>query len=32
WTPALLAGPAFETFVDEEFASLRAVMVKSGMV
>ncbi|HRP30006.1 MAG TPA: tripartite tricarboxylate transporter substrate-binding protein, partial [Burkholderiaceae bacterium] len=21
WTPALLAGPAFETFVDEEFAS-----------
>ena len=32
WTPALLAGPAFETFVDTEFASLRAVMVKSGMV
>jgi putative tricarboxylic transport membrane protein len=32
WTPALLAGPAFDAFVDEEFASLRAVMVKSGMV
>lgn len=32
WTPALLAGPAFDTFVDTEFASLRAVMVKSGMV
>ena len=32
WTPALLTGPAFGTFVDEEFASLRAVMVKSGML
>ena len=32
WTPALLTGPAFATFVDDEFASLRAVMVKSGMV
>jgi putative tricarboxylic transport membrane protein len=32
WTPALMAGPAFDTFVDSEFASLRAVMVKSGMV
>jgi putative tricarboxylic transport membrane protein len=32
WTPALLTGPAFGTFVDDEFASLRAVMVKSGMV
>ncbi len=32
WTPALLTGPAFDTFVDSEFASLRAVMVKSGMV
>lgn len=32
WTPALLAGPAFDAFVDAEFASLRAVMVKSGMV
>ena len=32
WTPALMAGPAFEKFVDDEFASLRAVMVKSGMV
>ncbi len=32
WTPALLAGADFEKFVDDEFASLRAVMVKSGMV
>ncbi len=32
WTPALLTGPAFDNFVDDEFASLRAVMVKSGMV
>ena len=32
WTPALLAGAEFEKFVDDEFASLRAVMVKSGMV
>jgi putative tricarboxylic transport membrane protein len=32
WTPAVLAGPEFEKFVDDEFASLRAVMVKSGMV
>jgi putative tricarboxylic transport membrane protein len=27
WTPALLTGPAFDKFVDDEFASLRAVMV-----
>ena len=32
WTPAVLTGPAFDKFVDDEFASLRAVMVKSGMV
>jgi len=32
WTPALLTGAAFEKFVDDDFASLRAVMVKSGMV
>ncbi len=32
WTPALLTGPEFDNFVDNEFASLRAVMVKSGMV
>jgi putative tricarboxylic transport membrane protein len=32
WTPALLAGADFEKFVDDEFASLRATMVKSGMV
>lgn len=32
WTPALLTGPEFDKFVDDEFASLRAVMVKSGMI
>ncbi len=32
WTPALMAGPEFDNFVDNEFASLRAVMVKSGMI
>jgi len=32
WTPAWMAGDAFAHFVDEEFASLRATMVKSGMV
>jgi len=32
WTPALLTGPAFDKFVDDEFAGLRAIMVKSGMV
>ena len=32
WTSALMTGPAFDKFVDDEFASLRAVMVKSGMV
>ncbi|RGE45013.1 tripartite tricarboxylate transporter substrate binding protein [Comamonas testosteroni] len=32
WTPAWLAGDAFGKFVDDEFASLRATMIKSGMV
>jgi putative tricarboxylic transport membrane protein len=32
WTPAVLSGPAFDKFVDDEFASLRAVMAKSGMI
>ncbi len=32
WTPAWLAGEEFGQFVDNEFASLRATMVKSGMV
>ncbi|MDD5029010.1 MAG: tripartite tricarboxylate transporter substrate-binding protein [Rhodoferax sp.] len=32
WTPALLAGDAFEKFVDDDFAALRATMVKSGMI
>ena len=32
WTPAFMAGADFEKFVDNEFASLRAVMVKAGMI
>jgi len=32
WTAALLTGKEFEDFVDREFASLRATMVKAGMV
>ncbi len=32
WTPALLTGAEFEKFVDDEFASLRATMAKSGMI
>jgi putative tricarboxylic transport membrane protein len=32
WTPSLLTGAEFEKFVDDEFASLRAVMAKSGMI
>jgi putative tricarboxylic transport membrane protein len=32
WTPALMAGKEFDDFVDREFASLRATMVKAGMV
>ena len=32
WTPALLTGDEFAKFVDDEFASLRAVMAKSGMI
>lgn len=32
WTPALLTGDAFGEFVDSEFASLRAIMAKSGMI
>ena len=32
WTPAVLTGAAFEKFVDDDFASLRATMVKSGML
>ncbi|MFZ2649965.1 MAG: tripartite tricarboxylate transporter substrate-binding protein [Burkholderiaceae bacterium] len=32
WTPALLPGKPFEDFVDNEFASLRATMVKAGMI
>ena len=32
WTPALLTGQEFENFVEREFASLRATMVKAGML
>ncbi len=32
WTSALLTGAEFEKFVDDDFAALRATMVKSGMV
>ena len=32
WTPALMTGDVFGKFVDDEFASLRAVMAKSGMI
>ena len=32
WTPAVLTGAEFAKFVDDDFACLRATMVKSGMV
>ncbi len=32
WTPAVLTGDAFSKFVDDDFASLRAIMSKSGMI
>ena len=32
WTPALLTGQAFADFVDSDFAALRAIMVRAGMV
>lgn len=32
WTPALMTGPEFDKFVDDQFAALRAVMVKAGMI
>ncbi len=32
WTPALMIGTEFDNFVDNEFAGLRAVMAKSGMI
>jgi putative tricarboxylic transport membrane protein len=32
WTPAVLSGKEFDDFVDNSFASLRATMVKAGMV
>ncbi len=32
WTAAVLTGVEFEKFVDDDFAALRATMVKAGMV
>jgi putative tricarboxylic transport membrane protein len=32
WTPAVMTGKDFDEFVDREFASLRATMVKAGMI
>lgn len=32
WTPAVLAGPDFDKFVEAEFANLREVMTKAGMI
>jgi putative tricarboxylic transport membrane protein len=32
WSPALLTGPDFEKFVDEDHARIRALMAKLGMV
>jgi putative tricarboxylic transport membrane protein len=32
WTSAWMANPAFDDFVDNEFASLRATMAKAGMI
>lgn len=32
WTPAPLSGPAFATFVDDEFTRMRDVMQKAGML
>ncbi len=32
WTSALLTGKAFDEFVDRDFATLRATMVRAGMV
>jgi putative tricarboxylic transport membrane protein len=32
WTPSVLTGDAFTKFVEDEFARLRAIMAKSGMV
>ncbi len=32
WTPALLTGNEFGSFVENEFESLRATMAKAGMI
>jgi putative tricarboxylic transport membrane protein len=32
WTAAVMSGQEFEDFVDNDFASLRATMVKAGMI
>lgn len=31
WTPAVMTGDTFSKFVEDDFASLRAIMAKSGM-
>ncbi|MET4576291.1 Bug family tripartite tricarboxylate transporter substrate binding protein [Ottowia thiooxydans] len=31
WTPAVITGDTFSKFVEDDFASLRAIMAKSGM-
>jgi putative tricarboxylic transport membrane protein len=32
WTPAVLSGPAFDKFVEADFANLRATMAAAGMI
>jgi putative tricarboxylic transport membrane protein len=32
WSPALLTGPAFDAFVERDFAELRRIMERAGMV
>ncbi|QJC57167.1 hypothetical protein HC248_02488 [Polaromonas vacuolata] len=32
WTPAVLSGPAFDKFVEQDFANLRDTMTKAGMI
>ena len=32
WTPALMTGEEFSEFIDREFASIRATMVRAGML
>ena len=32
WTPAVLSGPAFDKFVEQDFENLRDTMTKAGMI